>query len=113
MTPDCREVSHSNRPRGTFIDERQAREPPLVSRKFFPHVDKETAVYFVNNLEVARKEGSEEIDAPFLQRLGQESVIGVGKGGAGYIPSCVPFELILIHQQSHQLRDGNRRVRVV
>ena len=40
-------------------------------------------------------------------------MVGVCKCTACHLPCRVPFHLVFIHQQAHQLRNGNRRMRVI
>jgi hypothetical protein len=49
----------------------------------------------------------------FLERLGQQRVVGVGEGLAGNRPGRVPLHHIFIDQQAHQFRHGDRRMRIV
>ena len=52
-------------------------------------------------------------DAPLLERLGQQRVIGVGKGARDEAPRLVPRHAVLVVEEPHQLDDGDRRMRVV
>ena len=111
--PTHARLRHAHVARPAFIDEREPREPRVVAGKCGAHFVEEAAVDFEDDLEMPRQQRAEEIDRPFLQRLGQQRVIGVGEGRARHRPRFVPAERVLVHEQAHQLRDGDRRVRVV
>jgi hypothetical protein len=61
----------------------------------------------------SRQQHLEPRQRPLLQRFGQERVIRVGERLPGEIPGLVPAEVGLVEQDSHELRDGERGVRVV
>ncbi len=48
-----------------------------------------------------------------FQRLGQQRVIGIGKGLAGDRPGGGPVGGTFVDEQAHQFGDGDRRMRVV
>ena len=111
--PTDREIRHAHIARPAFVDEREAREPRVVAGKCGAHFVEEAAVDLEDDLEMPREQRAEEIDRPLLQRLGEQRVIRVGERRARHRPRFVPAERVLVHEQSHQLRDGDRRVRVV
>ena len=113
VAADAREVRHAHVARPAFIDEREPREPRVVAGKSGAHFVEEAAVDFEDDLEMPRKQRAEEIDRPLLQRLGEQRVIRVGEGRARDRPRFVPAERVLVHEQAHQLRDGDRGMRVV
>ena len=55
----------------------------------------------------------EEANRPFFQGFRQEGVIGVCHGRARDLPSAIPRQTILVHQNPHQLRDSNRGVGII
>ena len=77
------------------------------------HFIEEAAVDLENDLQMPREQRAEEIDRPFLQRLGEQRVIRVGEGRARHLPRFVPAERVFIDEQPHQLGDRDRRMRVV
>ena len=85
----------------------------LVAGVLRPHVVQEPAVDLVDDLQVPREQGLEQLDRPLLQGLGQQRVVGVGERADGQVPRLVPAELRLVEQDAHQFGDGHRRVRVV
>lgn len=60
-----------------------------------------------------RQHAGEERQRPLFQCLGKQRVIGVGKGLAGDRPGLVPWHVVLVHQQAHQLGDADGRMGVV
>ena len=55
----------------------------------------------------------EEVDGPFLQSFGHDGMVGVGHGSGGQIPCLVPFESVVVHEQSHQLGNTEGRMGIV
>ncbi len=70
-------------------------------------------VDLVDDLEVARQDGAEQIDRPLLERLGHHRVIRVAEARLGQLPRLLPLDQLDVDEQSHQLGDRDRRVRVV
>ena len=50
---------------------------------------------------------SNQAQRPFLQRLGQQRVVGVGQRPPREVPGLVPAEVRLVEQDAHQLGDGH------
>ena len=67
----------------------------------------------VDELQVTRQHPAKQRHRPALERLGQDGVVGVGKGPGRHLPGCLPIELLEVDQQPHELGDGERRVRIV
>ena len=111
--PTHREIRHAHVARPAFVDEREPREPRVVAGECGAHFVEEAAIDLVDDLEMPRQQRAEEIDGPLLQRLGQQGVIRVGESRARHRPRFFPAERVLIHEQPHQLRDGDRGMRVV
>jgi len=61
----------------------------------------------------ARKLLAEQVDVPALERLAHDGVVRIGQGAAADVPRGVPREVMLVDQQTHQLRHAERRVGVV
>ncbi len=60
-----------------------------------------------------RQHVSDQIDGPLLEGLAHKRVIGVRTGGASNFPRLLPRQVSLVHQETHQLRHRQRRMRVV
>ena len=113
VAADAGEMRHAHVAWPAFVDEREPRESRVVAGKSGAHFVEEAAVDLEDDLEMPRKQRAEEIDRPLLQRLGEQRVIRVGEGRASHRPRFVPAERVFVHEQAHQLRDGDRGVRVV
>ena len=50
---------------------------------------------------------------PLLQGLGHDGVVGVGNRVDGDLLGDLPRQVLLVHQDAHQLRNDQRRVRIV
>ena len=77
------------------------------------NVVEKPAVDLEDDLELARNEEAHPLDRPTLERLGKQSVVGVGERRARDIPRFVPTEMRFVEQDAHELRNGEGRVRVV
>lgn len=79
----------------------------LVSHFQVPGVD------FVNDLQVAREDMLEHAHWPALQGFREEGVVGISEGPGADVPRFVPTEMFLVHEETHQLRDGHGWVSVI
>ena len=59
------------------------------------------------------KKLGEEVDRPFLQGFRHDGVVGVGCALGGDFPRLVPCQFVLVHEQTHQFRNGQGRMCVV
>jgi hypothetical protein len=50
---------------------------------------------------------------PLLQRLRHQGVVGIAHGGDGDLPGLIPFQVLLVNEDAHQLGDRQRGVGVV
>ncbi len=62
---------------------------------------------------MTRHDHLEPGNRPFLQCFGQQRVVCVREGPLRNIPCLVPSEVLLVQQDTHQLRDGERRMRII
>ena len=113
VAADRGQMRHADVAFAAFVNQRQPRHAGVVAGKPDAHFVQETAVDFVNDFQMPRQQRAEERHRPLFQRLGQQRVVGVGKGVARDVPGGVPVQRVLVHQQAHQLGDGQRRMRVV
>jgi len=67
----------------------------------------------LDDLHVARQEPRELPHRPRLERLGQQCVIGVVEDARGDAPRRLPRDAVLVDQEPHELRHGNRGMRIV
>ena len=110
---DDGEVRHADLPLAGLFHQAHALHPSAVAGEPGPDLVEQAPVDLEDDLEMAREQQLEPRQWPLLQRLGQERVIRVGERPSGEIPGLVPAEVRLVEQNSHQLGDGQRRVRVV
>ena len=66
-----------------------------------------------NDLQVAREDLLHQRDGPLLERLGQQSMVGIRDGAPREIPRAIPRKILLVDEDPHQLGHRERRVRVV
>ena len=67
----------------------------------------------LQNLPDTGQQRLKQLLGPALQRLRQHRVVGVGHGAGGNVPRLVPGKARIVHQNTHQLRDHQRRMGVV
>ena len=60
-----------------------------------------------------RQQVLHERDRPLLQRLGEDSVVGVEERVGGNLPGGVPGHVLLVDEDAHELDNGESRVSVV
>ena len=97
----------------TVIDDRHIRNLALVSRILLLHFDQETAVNLLHDLVDTRKKSREQLDRPFLQRFRHDGMIRVGNGLRRNLPRLVPLQAFLVQKDPHQLRNRDRRMRII
>jgi hypothetical protein len=67
----------------------------------------------LDDLHVARQEPGELPHRPRLERLGQQRVVGVVEDARGDAPRGLPRDAVLVDQEPHELRHGDRGMRIV
>ncbi len=77
------------------------------------NVVEKPAVDLEDDLELARNEEAHPVDRPTLERLGKQSVVGVGERCARDVPRFVPAQMRFVEQDAHEFRHGEGRMRVV
>ena len=102
-----REVRHAHAFLAGLIDERHAGDPRLIAWIPLSHIGEEAAIDFVDDLQRARQEVTEQRQTPGLERFREQGVIGVGERTSRQIPGLVPWQHAFIHQQPHELRHGD------
>ena len=110
---DHGEIRHADPLVTVLLDEGADALLFVVARPLGFDGDHQVRVDVENELEMARQHAFEESDAPLLQSLGQQGVIGVGEGFRDNRPSGIPRHLLLVDEQAHELDDSDGGVRVV
>ena len=113
VAADGGEIGHAHVALAALVNERHPRHAGVVAGEPGADLVEEAPVDFVDDLQVARQELAEQAHGPFLQRLGQQGVVGVGEGVPRHVPGGVPVHLVFVHQQAHQFGHGDGRVGVV
>ena len=108
-----REVRHAHSLAAAFINERHAAEDVVATGVAQPHLLQKAAIQFIDDLQMPRQQTPEEFKAPALECFRQQGVIGVSQRPGGDPPGLIPINLMLIHQQAHQLGHGDRWMGVV
>ena len=78
-----------------------------------PQPGAQAAVHFHQDLIDPGQQGLDHFLRPLLEGLGHDGVVGVGDGLAHDGGGLVPAQTLLIHQQAHQLGDGQAGMGVV
>ena len=60
-----------------------------------------------------RQQTGKHAQWPTFQGFRHQGVVGVSEGSAGDGPGLIPIQLVFIHQDAHQLGDGNGWMSVV
>ena len=110
---DGREVGHPHRAVRVLADDRHGADAQLVVAEALAHREEELVVDAVDDLEVARKQPSEQVDRPHFERLGKKRVARVREALLRDRPRGIPLHLALVDQHAHELGHGDDRVRVV
>ena len=86
---------------------------PSSPGKAGPDGIEQAAIDLEDDLQVTRQQHLEPGDRPFLQRFGQQRVVGVRQRPLREVPGLVPAEMRFVEQDAHQLRHRHRRMRIV
>ena len=113
VAPDRREMRHADVSAAAFVHDRQALDEPFVPGMPQANGIEEAPVDLVDDFEVAREEAAEQRQRPLLEGLGEQRVVRVRACLLGDSPRRLPVHPVLVHQQPHQLGDGEGGVRVV
>src|SRR5215470_5310993 len=101
MRPNESKVSHPYPPPVALIDQRDlAREFGVEQIVVFGRFEV-ACIDRVDDLQVPRQDALEQRDWPALQRLRQQSVIGIGNGCDSDPPRLVPWDVAKVDENSH------------
>ena len=85
-----------------------ARFAEFCFRKF-----NKSAVYFINNLQMARQHMLEILDRPGFQCFRKQGMVRIGKDFGYNVPGRFPVLSVNIDKQTHHFHNGKRRVGIV
>ena len=110
---DDGEVGHADLLAALLVDDAHALEARDIAGVDGGDGAQEAGVDLEDDLDVAREEARHHRDAPALQGLREDGVVGVADAGGGDLPGVVPAEVLAVHEDAHKLRDGEGGVGVV
>eukprot|EP00047_Mylnosiga_fluctuans_P003292 m.228426 g.228426 ORF g.228426 m.228426 type:complete len:867 (+) comp11740_c0_seq1:45-2645(+) len=113
VAADDREVRHVDGLLAVLVDQRHAVAALDVAREDRDDVVKMAAIDLVDDHQVARQHALQQRHRPALEGLGQDGVVGVREGLAADVPGLGPRQALQVDQDAHELRNGQRGVRVV
>ena len=90
-----------------------AGDPVPVARKLVPQHVAQAAVHFLHDHVDARQLTADQVLRPAFQRFLHDGMVGVGHAAHGDLLRLIPAQPFLIHQQAHELRDGEAGMGVV
>jgi hypothetical protein len=96
-----------------LVDQRHPFHPLIVVRIASPDLVEEPAIDFEDDLEMPWQKRAEKRQGPLFERFGQQGMVRVRERVLRYPPRRVPVHQVLVDEEPHQLRHGDRRVRVV
>ena len=108
-----RQPCHTHPAAVRFIDNRRPPQQTGIVRILLLQRFQEVVVNLKNDLQMARQNFAQHIHRPGLQRFAHQSVVGIRENLTAHFKRIIPTELVLINQQTHQLRDRQHRMGVV
>ena len=81
--------------------------------ELFPHPCIPAAVDLLHDLVDTGQQLLEQGDIPLFQRLRHDGMVGIRKGRVYNLPALFPAVAAVVHQDAHQLRDGQGGVGIV
>ena len=77
------------------------------------HFGGDSAIDLLNDLQMPRQHSLEHLHRPSLERFRQQRVVRVRARLHRDRPRVLPRQRLIVHQRAHQLRNGERRMRVI
>ncbi len=113
VAADDGEIGHADHLHVPFLDERH--DFFFVDVAGVGGLDgfEQAAVDFEDELQVTGQDFLEEGDAPFLERFGEQRVVGVGEGPGDNVPGCLPRHAVFVMENAEEFDDGDGGVGVV
>ena len=84
-----------------------------VTRELVPQHVAQAAVHFLHDHIDPRYLTADQVLRPAFQRFLHDGMVGVGHAAHGDLLRLIPAQALLIHQQAHELRDGEAGMGVV
>ena len=113
MRAEKGEVAHAHVATAILLDQRHRRQPAGVVAAARTELIEVLGVEEVDDLHVPRQQAFHERHRPPFERLGQQRVVRVAEHRLRNVPREVPRHRVLVDEQPHQLRNRDRRMRVV
>ena len=107
------QITHVDSLDAILFNERHASNSVKITGELGLNILQVPKIDLIDDLQMSWEHNTESIDRPSLKRLGQQSVIGVGARLDSDLPGLFPGETLLVDEDAHELRYGERRVRVV
>ncbi len=107
------QVGHVDTLDAVLLNQRHASHLVVVAGEASLDVLQVSEVYLVDDLQVTGQESAQAAHGPSLQGLLHERVVGVGARAHRDVPRLLPGQALVVDQDTHELRDGERRMRVV
>ncbi len=113
MRANNAQVGHVDTLDTVLLDQRHASELVQVARVARLDLLQVSEVDLVDDLQVTGQQSSQAAHGPSLQRLLHERVVGVGARAHRNVPGLLPGQVLDVDEDTHELGDGERRMRVV
>ncbi len=98
----------------TIIDDGHLGDLVLgILRVLLADILAESPVDLLHDLVDTRQKLGEQLDGPLLQGLSHDGMVGVSAGLDGDVPSLIPLQVVVVHEDTHQLGHSHSRVGVV
>ena len=110
---DNRQMSHADVFRVALFDDAHTPEPVAIVGIAAGEFPQKAGIDLIDDLQVTRKQPLQHGDGPFLERFGQDGVIGIARRSGRDPPRLIPSQSLAIHEKAHQLRNDKRGVGVV
>jgi hypothetical protein len=104
--PDKCQVGHAHHLGGGLFNDGNAAKEFTILGEHALDILQELQINVVDDLQVTREEVLHQWNRPFLERLGQDCVVGIAKDLVHNAPCFVPIETFQIDENALQLRDG-------
>ena len=106
-------MTHPHQFLTALVDQRHRCENRRIEAAAFRQLLQIEPVDEIDDLQMAREQPAQQRHRPGLERFRQQGVVRVVQCRGADAPSILPRELVLVDEDAHELRNGDRSMGLV
>src|SRR4051794_5072785 len=107
------QIGHPNLSGRTLLHKAHTLDAAFISGKLVPDIVQESAIDFIDDLKLPGQRDLEPRQWPLLKCLREQRVVCISQSLARDVPRVIPSQTGFVEKDSHQLRNRDRRMRIV